>query len=129
MAIVLSSETIQHTIERLERTTAVHLNTNSSRDTNEYSIDIVREVATYQDGGLTGTSRNPVAATPSDGGFVDELHMTVGELHTHAPTRKIVMDDGREIELTDLLEIISKGCDIVSEIRREERRAAAASQA
>lgn len=127
MATILSEETIQHTIHRIERTIGVNLGTSASRNEDEYTMQINREVATYKDGNLTDTSRIAIPATVQNGGFETEIHMLVGELKKHSD-RKIVMEDGREIEVSDLVEIIAKGCDIIADIRREERRLHAASQ-
>jgi len=126
MAIVLQEETIQHTVTKVERTSAVNLNTNAAKDSGDYTMDIVRDVAEYKDGALQSTNRTSIPATTTHGGYESEIHMTVAELMKRP--EKIVMEDGREIPLTDLLEIISKGCDIISDIRREERRLAAVSQ-
>lgn len=111
MARIIQQSQTSKTKTVKERTFGVTLNTPAHVPGGKHTAQVNREIATYIDGKFDESHRLPIPATAEDGGFESKIELTVQEIM-----------DSTEIPVKYLPEIISKGCDYISDKRREERR-------
>lgn len=123
MARVISEQSIAKTITVKERTTKVTFETPANLPEGEYEAVVQREIATYENGELIKQSIDPIQATPTDGGFVPTVSVSVATLLSSNAT--ITLDNGLQIPASCIPEFISKACDLAAEKAAEVRRIAA----